>query len=106
MIPISHIEVLDLMLRINESVEFTIDIKLLNMLESKLKLQNVYCTFSYSDLVEYSKIFANKVIITDNSIAFQPTEKSLYNIRYISKMYLTKDKINKFNSAWKSLELK
>lgn len=106
MTPISHIEVLDLMLRANKSMEFTLDIKMMNMLESVLKRKNLYCAFSYGDLVEYSKTIVSKVRITDDSITLRPTEKCLYNIRYISNMYLTEDKIKKFNSAWKTLELK
>lgn len=106
MTPISHIEVLDLILRANKSVEFMLDIKMLNILDSMLMRQNIYCTFSFKDLVEYSKSVASKVRITDDTIAFRPSEKSRHTIRYISNMYLTKDKITKFNLAWKTLELK
>ena len=106
MIPISHIEILDLLIRVNKSEKITLDIRMLNKLESMLRQQNLYCTFSYGDLVDYVKTAVRKVKISDDAIELRPTEKCMYNIRYISNMYLTNDKIKKFNSAWATLELK
>jgi len=87
MIPISYIEILNVIVEASKLDKFIIDFATFNQIVNRCSHNNLYCRFSYSDIENYARTIPTVASISECYIEFKPTEQWGKLLRHYSKFY-------------------